>query len=170
MSVTSIVEGVEDGLREPQNSRDARVEELWSSLEPDHTGELDLKGLKKGLRRIDHPMKNADDMLKRIMEEVDRNGDGKIQYNEFRKFVENAERQLFALFKSIDKDGNGKLDKLELQTAFKNAGLTLSNRRLSEFFDDMDINNDGYVTFDEWRSVFYSKLSPNACFPSFLFA
>lgn len=54
MSVTSIVEGVEDGLREPQNSRDARVEELWSSLEPDHTGELDLKGLKKGLRRIDH--------------------------------------------------------------------------------------------------------------------
>lgn len=26
-------------------------------------------------------MKNADDMLKRIMEEVDRNGDGKIQYN-----------------------------------------------------------------------------------------
>jgi hypothetical protein len=54
MSVTSIVEGVEEGLREPQNSRDARVEELWSSLEPDHTGELDLKGLKKGLRRIDH--------------------------------------------------------------------------------------------------------------------
>ena len=54
MSVTSIVEGVEEGLREPQNSRDARVEELWASLEPDHTGELDLKGLKKGLRRIDH--------------------------------------------------------------------------------------------------------------------
>ncbi|KAL4732571.1 hypothetical protein ACLX1H_001588 [Fusarium chlamydosporum] len=152
MSVTSIVEGVEEGLREPQNSRDARVEKLWASLEPDHTGELDLKGLKKGLRRIDHPMKNADDMLKRIMEEVDKNGDGKIQYNEFRKFVENAERQLFALFRSIDKDGNGKLDKLELQTAFKNAGLTLSNRRLSEFFDDMDFNNDGYVTFDEWRN------------------
>jgi solute carrier family 25 phosphate transporter 23/24/25/41 len=26
-------------------------------------------------------MKNADDMLKRIMEEVDQDGDGKIQYN-----------------------------------------------------------------------------------------
>ncbi|KAM0554717.1 hypothetical protein ACHAPJ_006788 [Fusarium lateritium] len=152
MGVTSIVEGVEEGFREPQNSRDARVEELWASLEPDRTGELDLKGLRKGLRRIDHPMKNADDMLKRIMDEVDANGDGKIQYDEFRKFVENAERQLFALFRSIDKDGNGKLDKLELQTAFKNAGLTLSNRRLSEFFDDMDLNNDGYVTFDEWRN------------------
>lgn len=72
---------------------------------------------------------------------------------EFRKFVEKAERQLFALFRSIDKDGNGKLDKLELQTAFKNAGLTLSSRRLAEFFNDMDLNNDGYVSFDEWRLV-----------------
>lgn len=81
---------------------------------------------------------------------------------EFRKFVENAERQLFGLFKSIDKDGNGKLDKNELQTAFKHAGLTLSNRRLSEFFDDMDINNDGYVTFDEWRSVSSLQLSQSA--------
>lgn len=87
---------------------------------------------------------------------------------EFRKFVENAERQLFGLFKSIDKDGNGKLDKNELQTAFKNAGLTLSNRRLSEFFDDMDINNDGYVTFDEWRSVYSFQLSQNA-FPLLFF-
>ncbi|KAF5024997.1 hypothetical protein F66182_2948 [Fusarium sp. NRRL 66182] len=152
MSVSDLVEEVEEGLRESQNSRDARVEELWMSLEPDRTGELDLKGLRKGLRRIDHPMKNADDMLRRIMEEVDKDGDGKIQYHEFRKFVENAERQLFALFKSIDKDGNGKLDKTELQTAFKNAGLTVPNRRLTEFFDDMDGNNDGYVTFDEWRN------------------
>ncbi|EEU42592.1 uncharacterized protein NECHADRAFT_95722 [Fusarium vanettenii 77-13-4] len=152
MSVSKLVNEVGDGLRESQNSRDARVEELWTSLEPDKTGELDLKGLQKGLRRIDHPMKNADDMLKRIMDEVDRNRDGKIQYEEFRKFVEKAERQLFALFRAIDKDGNGKLDKLELQTAFKNAGLTLSNRRLAEFFNDMDLNNDGYVSFDEWRN------------------
>lgn len=54
MSVTGIVKEVQEELREPQNSRDARVEELWASLEPDHTGELDLKGLRKGLRRIDH--------------------------------------------------------------------------------------------------------------------
>ncbi|KAF5008287.1 hypothetical protein FDECE_5425 [Fusarium decemcellulare] len=152
MSVSKLVHDVEDGLRESQNQRDARVEELWASLEPDHTGELDLKGLKRGLRRIDHPMKNADEMLKRIMDDVDKNRDGKIQYEEFRKFVEKAERQLFALFRSIDKDGNGKLDKVELQTAFKHAGLTLSNRRLAEFFDDMDLNNDGYVSFDEWRN------------------
>ena len=70
---------------------------------------------------------------------------------EFRTFVEQAERQLLVLFKNIDKDGNGKLDMKELQAAFKNARLTVSSGRLSDFFNDMDMNNDGYVSFDEWR-------------------
>lgn len=70
---------------------------------------------------------------------------------EFRVFVERTERQLFLLFRAIDKDGNGKLDVKELQTAFGTAGLTVPNRRLTHFFNDLDRNNDGYVTFDEWR-------------------
>ena len=41
------------------NAKDARVEELWKSL---HTGPikpLDLKGLREGLRKIDHRMFHA---------------------------------------------------------------------------------------------------------------
>jgi solute carrier family 25 phosphate transporter 23/24/25/41 len=37
-----------------QNARDLRVEQLWQKLDPQKKGELDLNGLKKGLRRIDH--------------------------------------------------------------------------------------------------------------------
>lgn len=55
------------------------------------------------------------------------------------------------MFKAIDKDGNGKLDLAELQTAFKQAGLSVSNKRLDLFFHDMDINDDGFITFEEWR-------------------
>lgn len=83
---------------------------------------------------------------------------------EFRIFVEKAERQLRALFRAIDKDGDGKLAKDELQIAFKNAGLTVSKRRLGDFFNDMDLNNDGYVSFDEWRFVqFFFSLLANTC-------
>ncbi|KAH7311645.1 mitochondrial carrier domain-containing protein [Stachybotrys elegans] len=153
MRVSKLAIEVEHTLEESQNQRDARVEQLWTRLAPaDSSGELDLKGLQKGFRKLDHPMKNADDLIKQIMHEVDTNRDGKIQFEEFRTFVEEAERQLYVLFKLIDKDGNGKLDKRELQVAFKTAGLTVSNRRLSEFFEDMDRNNDGYVTFEEWRN------------------
>lgn len=49
---------VEKGLREPQNQNQNpnhdRVEALWAQLGPCANGELDLKGLQKGFRKIDH--------------------------------------------------------------------------------------------------------------------
>ncbi|PFH60313.1 hypothetical protein XA68_11159 [Ophiocordyceps unilateralis] len=139
-------------LEESQYQRDARLEALWAQLDPGRTGELDLKGLKRGLRKIDHPLKNADHLLKQIMNEVDTNHDGRIQFQEFRIFFQKAEKELLSLFRSIDKDGNGQLDMTELQLAFRAAGLTVSNRRLSTFFNDMDRNHDGFISFDEWRN------------------
>ncbi|TWU75653.1 hypothetical protein ED733_007179 [Metarhizium rileyi] len=152
MSAARHAADVERRFGESANERDARVERLWSKLEPSGKGELDLKGLQKGFRRIDHPLKNASDLLKQIMKEVDTNHDGKIQYEEFRMFVEKTERQLYLLFQAIDKDGNGKLDSAELQTAFRAAGLSVSNRRVADFFHDLDRNNDGFVSFEEWRN------------------
>ncbi|KAK0613897.1 mitochondrial carrier domain-containing protein [Immersiella caudata] len=141
---------------ETQNERDKRVEELWRRLDPAGHRELDFKGLQKGLRRIDHrgfrySMKNADQMLKAIISLVDTSGDGKIQYEEFRVFVEAAERQLLNLFRSIDRDKDGRLDKEELRAAFQRAGLSVPSRRLSGFFNEIDMNHDGYITFEEWR-------------------
>ncbi|CAG8973242.1 hypothetical protein HYALB_00000001 [Hymenoscyphus albidus] len=139
-------------IPESQNSRDLRIEKLWSNLDPQKKGELDLNGLKKGLRRIDHPLKNADDMLKDVIKAMDRDGDERIQYDEFRKFVEKTEKELFALFESIDRDHDGRLDKNELRAAFKKAGLAVPNSKLDVFFAEVDQNNDGYISFSEWRN------------------
>ncbi|EQB43366.1 hypothetical protein CGLO_17985 [Colletotrichum gloeosporioides Cg-14] len=80
MGVTEWVAELEMDMEESQNQRDKRVEELWKQLDVQGTGYLDFKGLQKGLNRIDHPMRNAEDMLRRIMTVVDTNADGKIQY------------------------------------------------------------------------------------------
>ncbi|KAH8803939.1 mitochondrial carrier domain-containing protein [Hyaloscypha sp. PMI_1271] len=137
---------------ESQNSRDGRIEHLWKKLDPQNKGELDFNGLKKGLIRIDHPLKNANDMLRDVVKAMDKNGDQVIQYEEFRNFVERTEKELFSLFHSIDRDHNGKLDKEELKAAFKRAGLTVPNSKLDQFFAEVDENHDGYITFDEWRN------------------
>ncbi|OTB14783.1 hypothetical protein K445DRAFT_127273 [Daldinia sp. EC12] len=152
MDVPKVITKLEMDMEESQNQRDARVEQLWRKLDYQGTGELDWKGLQKGLKRIDHPMKNADGMLKTIIKVVDSNGDGKMQYEEFRVFVEAAERQLYVLFKSIDRDQNGKIDKEELHHAVQRAGLAVPLRRLDEFFENIDHNRDGFITYEEWRN------------------
>lgn len=151
MKITDVIKELELEMEESQNQRDERVEELWRKLDPQGHGELDFKGLQKGLRRIDHPMKNADEMLKTIFKLVDTSGDGKVQYEEFRVFIEAAERQLRLLFRSIDEDHDGRLGKDELRAAFQSAGLAVPMRRLNDFFNEIDTNRDGYITFDEWR-------------------
>ncbi|KAI9826096.1 MAG: hypothetical protein M1832_000545 [Thelocarpon impressellum] len=136
---------------EPQNAIDARVEQLWRILDTRQEGQLDINGLRRGLKKMDHPLKNADLLLKDVMKAVDTNGDGRIQYNEFRVFVEETEKELRTLFNSIDHDHDGKLDKGELQAAFSRAGLAVPSSKLDRFFVEVDTDQDGVISFDEWR-------------------
>ncbi len=143
---------------ESHEHREQRIKELWHTLDTRSEGHLDLPVLKKGLRKIDHPLKNADDLLHDVLNVVDTSGDGRIQYNEFRVFVEHAERELWQLFESIDKDNSGALDKGELRAAFSRAGVTISSAKLDQFFDEVDVNHDGEISFDEWRCDQYFSL------------
>ncbi|KAI1430893.1 mitochondrial carrier [Xylaria sp. CBS 124048] len=152
MNISDVVTKLGMEVTESQDERDARVKKLWEKLDYQGRGELDWKALQRGLRKIDHPLKNADELLKHIIKAVDTNGDGKIQYEEFRTFVEAADHELLHLFKSIDRDKNGKLDKEELQAALHKAGLAVPNRRLDGFFKDIDHNSDGFITYEEWRN------------------
>ncbi|RDW78648.1 calcium-binding mitochondrial carrier protein [Aspergillus mulundensis] len=136
---------------ESKSECDERVARLWARLGAEKKEHLDYNGLKKGLRRIDHPLKNADTMLRSIFRSVDYNGDGIIEYSEFRSFVDRAELELWQLFKSIDRNNNGEIDKSELKAAFSKAGVTVSNSKLDEFFADVDTNQDGVITYPEWR-------------------
>lgn len=65
--------------------------------------------------------------------------------------MEAAERHLLLLFRSIDRDHDGRVDKEELRAAFRKVGLAVPLRRLSGFFDEIDMNHDGFISFDEWR-------------------
>lgn len=138
---------------ETDEERDKRIKKLWTTLNVTKGRHLDAASFKKGLRRIDHPLKNADELLHEILKAVDSSGNGKIQYNEFRVFLEHAERELYQLFESIDKDRNGALDKDELRQAFARSGVVVSSAKLDQFFDEIDVNHDGKISFEEWRFV-----------------
>lgn len=70
---------------------------------------------------------------------------------EFRDFVSRADEALWELFQSIDRNHNGEIDRAELKEAFASAGITVSSSMLDQFLAQMDQNNDGVITYNEWR-------------------
>ncbi|KAJ5800182.1 uncharacterized protein N7518_002250 [Penicillium psychrosexuale] len=136
---------------ESKDERDKRVAKLWETLDTRREGHIDLNGLKKGLKKIDHPLKNADDMVLRVAREVDTNGDGRIDQAEFRAFINRTEDGLWQMFQSIDRNKNGEIDKMELRNAFSRSGVTVSSAKLDRFFAEVDKNHDGVISYTEWR-------------------
>lgn len=83
-------------------------------------------------------------------------------HEEFRTFIEQTEKELWQLFKSIDYDHNGQIDKKELRSAFSAAGLVIPSPKLDQFFSEVDTNNDGTISFDEWRYINKNNTSVQA--------
>ena len=51
----------------------------------------------------------------------------------------------------MDRDHNGQLDKNEVKSAFEGAGIHLPTAKLDQFFEEVDTNHDGVITWEEWR-------------------
>ncbi|EPS40204.1 hypothetical protein H072_5976 [Dactylellina haptotyla CBS 200.50] len=90
-------------------------------------------------------------MLQELMSICDTSGDGFIQFDEFVVFMEATEQHLRGLFNAIDRDKNGQLDRGELAHALESNGIKVEPHKLQSFFDRLDKNNDGQITFEEWR-------------------
>ncbi|KAF7197279.1 Calcium-binding mitochondrial carrier SAL1 [Pseudocercospora fuligena] len=136
---------------ESQAQREARLRSLWEKLDTKRKGNLDYEALKRGLVLMNHPLKDADGLIKDMLTSCDIDHDGKISYDEFTRFCTRTEKELWQLFKSIDRDNSGNLDKSELSAAFERAGVAVSNARLDRFFSYIDKDHDGTIDFGEWR-------------------
>jgi hypothetical protein len=67
-----------------------------------------------------------------------------------------ASKKVFSLFKQIDVDGSGDLDKSELKVVAEQLGLEISDKELDTMLKQMDENDDGAISpeeFETWWQV-----------------
>ncbi|BFZ58951.1 hypothetical protein PYCC9005_006019 [Savitreella phatthalungensis] len=135
-----------------RRKRDERIHKLFDTLDTRKQGKLcSIDDLRKGFEKLDHPLASADRLLHEVFDHMDSGNDGTITPEEFRDFVLETEGKLRRLYNQLDVLHQGRLKKFEIQRALHKAGVHSSDSEMKAMFSAMDANDDGYITFEEWR-------------------
>ncbi|KAL6955204.1 hypothetical protein U1Q18_047024 [Sarracenia purpurea var. burkii] len=98
-----------------------------------------------------------------MFNEVDVNGNGKIEFEEFlhlmaRKMKESeADEELKEAFKVFDKDQDGYISATELRNVMLNLGERMTDEEVEQMVREADLDGDGYVNYDEFVKMMLAK-------------
>ena len=93
-----------------------------------------------------HFSEEASDLIIKL---IDKNGDGLIDFEEFRS-LKTQQFDEISLFKVFDADGDGMISKTEVKEVYRKLGETISDEVLNEMLSDVDLNQDGQISFEEF--------------------
>lgn len=111
-------------LQESKEERDVRIRSLFNFFDSANLGYLDYAQIEGGLSALQIPpeYKYAKDLLK----VCDSNSDGRVDYQEFRRYMDDKELELYRIFQAIDVKHNGCILPEELWDALLKAGTFFS--------------------------------------------
>ncbi|KAF6143626.1 hypothetical protein GIB67_012425 [Kingdonia uniflora] len=136
-------------LRETKEEREIRIRTLFNFFDATNAGYLDYVQIEAGLSGLQIPpeYKYAKDLLK----VCDADKDGRVEYHEFRRYMDDKELELYGIFQAIDVEHNGCILPEELWDALVRAGIEIDDEELARFVEHVDKDNNGIITFEEWR-------------------
>ncbi len=105
--------------------------------------------------------------IKTIMENVDYQGNGKINYTEFLAAtipVESVltDKKLLALFKHFDTDNSDFITPDNIREAFSQNGRDLSEKETKQIMNNHDMMGDGRLSYDEFKAIFFDTENTEA--------
>ena len=131
---------------------------LFNSLDLDHDGKLDKNELKNAfIKYLNLYEEQAMNKVNNIFNNIDKDKNGLISSEEFILGCINPEilyssNYLKVAFNFFDKDQNGKISITEIEEKFfqdSNIGIK-SKEKLQNMFNQIDLDKDGFISFDEF--------------------
>ncbi|XP_065854601.1 calmodulin-like protein 8 [Euphorbia lathyris] len=129
-------------------------QEAFCLLDKDGDGRITLDELATAIKSIEQ--NPTEEELHFMINEVDINGNGTIEFGEFlnviaRKMKEcDAEEELKEAFKVFDKDRDGFISPTELRHVMMNLGEILSDEEVELMIREADLDGDGLVNYEEF--------------------
>jgi calcium-dependent protein kinase len=128
--------------------------ELFQQFDTNGDGVLSKQEILHGYKQL-MPFDNAEKEVERIMNEVDIDKSGTIDYNEFVLATINKQKllnkeKLEATFKMFDKDGSGTITADEIKSVL---GKAVDKKLLEEMVKEVDENGDGEISLVEFKEM-----------------
>mmetsp|Transcript_6533 Transcript_6533/g.15987 ORF Transcript_6533/g.15987 Transcript_6533/m.15987 type:complete len:514 (+) Transcript_6533:81-1622(+) len=137
------------------------LRETFVALDANGDGILTVSELKEGLEKAGLPEIPAD--LQALMEGVDEDGSGAIDYTEFiaamlkrKTYVQ--EDMCWAAFRVFDKNGDGKITKDEISAVLSSGSIedAMGKEAVENMMNEVDTNGDGEIDFEEFMAMMRS--------------
>ena len=96
---------------------------------------------------------------KHMINEVDINRDGSVDFDEFCTMMERKKKQtnlkdeIRSAFRVFDKDGNGFISPDELRGAMMTLKIDLTDKELDALIETADTNGDGQLDYEEFAAL-----------------
>ncbi|CAI9779213.1 unnamed protein product [Fraxinus pennsylvanica] len=132
------------------------IKEMFAKIDADNDGIVSTEELKVGLQKFNSQL--AESEVQMLIEAVDMNGKGTMDYGEFLAISLHLQRMandehLHKAFSYFDKDGNGYIEPDELQDALMEDGVDDSANVAKDIFQEVDIDKDGRISYDEFVAM-----------------
>ncbi|XP_063064027.1 troponin C, skeletal muscle [Engraulis encrasicolus] len=138
----------------------AEFKAAFDMFDSDGGGDISTKELGTVMRMLgQNPTREE---LDAIIEEVDEDGSGTIDFEEFLVMMVHqlkedqpgkSEEELSECFRVFDKNGDGWIDREEFGDILKATGEPVSEEEVDELMADSDANKDGKLDFDEFLKM-----------------
>ncbi|XP_021513982.1 mitochondrial adenyl nucleotide antiporter SLC25A24 isoform X2 [Meriones unguiculatus] len=129
-----------------------RYETLFRALDRNGDGVVDIRELQEGLRNLGIPL--GQDAEEKIFTTGDTNKDGKLDFEEFMKYLKDHEKKMKLAFTSLDKNNDGKIEPSEIVQSLQMLGLYISEKQAELILQSIDSDGTMTVDWNEWRDYF----------------
>jgi calmodulin len=142
----------------------AKVKEYrdaFDMFDRDRDGSITTKELSNVMKNLIRDISDAE--IKQIIQEVDIDGNGIIDFEEFvvmmnrRNRESDAEEEVINAFRVFDTDSDGIISSSELRHVMTTLGDKLTDEEVDEMIREADIDNNGLIYYEEFVRMMMTK-------------